>query len=179
MARILPPNGIHMAANVGPRLKALREFYGFSQRELAKRAGVPNSAISVIEQGSVSPSVLSLEKVLNGFPIAIQDFFSIDLERAGTEPQCGVVLSNGGFSFPVGNQLEAVEFQKGSSSQSPVVTIPQKDTLLLVVEGNLSLQALQGAYQLSAGESLQLPSGSPYRISSETDEVRWLLVYTH
>ena len=62
--------------NVGERLKQLREHNGMSQRELSRRAGVPNSAISVIESNKVSPSVDSLTRVLNGFPMTLIEFFS-------------------------------------------------------------------------------------------------------
>lgn len=65
---------------VGSRLKALREMYGLSQRELAKRTGVTNGMISLIEQNQVSPSVSSLKKVLEGFPLSLADFFSWDLK---------------------------------------------------------------------------------------------------
>ena len=52
--------------DVGARLKTIRKLKGLSQRELAKRAGVTNSTISMIEKNSVSPSVSSLKKVLAG-----------------------------------------------------------------------------------------------------------------
>jgi transcriptional regulator with XRE-family HTH domain len=53
-------------------------MYGLSQRELAKRAGVTNGLISLIEQNRVSPSVSSLKKVLDGIPMALADFFTLD-----------------------------------------------------------------------------------------------------
>src|SRR5260221_1182929 len=59
-------------------------MYGLSQRELAKRAGVTNGLISLIEQNRVSPSVSSLKKVLDGIPMALADFFTLDL---GAQPQ--------------------------------------------------------------------------------------------
>ena len=52
-----------MANDVSARLKAVRLMHGLSQRELAKRAGVTNGMISLIEQGRVGPSVASLKKV--------------------------------------------------------------------------------------------------------------------
>lgn len=64
------------AYTLGQRLKAIREANGLSQRELAKRAGVTNSSISMIEQGQVSPSVQSLEKVLAGIPMSLSHFFA-------------------------------------------------------------------------------------------------------
>lgn len=64
-----------MSLDVGARLKEVRKKRGLSQRELAKRAGVTNSTISLIEQNRVSPSVSSLKKVLDGLPMALQAFF--------------------------------------------------------------------------------------------------------
>ena len=73
-----------MSLDVGAHLKAVRQMYGLSQRELAKRAGVTNGLISLIEQNRVSPSVSSLKKVLDGIPMALADFFTLDL---GGKPQ--------------------------------------------------------------------------------------------
>jgi transcriptional regulator with XRE-family HTH domain len=73
-----------MSLDVGAHLKAVRQMYGLSQRELAKRAGVTNGLISLIEQNRVSPSVSSLKKVLDGVPMALADFFTLDL--AGKPP---------------------------------------------------------------------------------------------
>jgi transcriptional regulator with XRE-family HTH domain len=68
-----------MTLDVGAHLKSVRQMYGLSQRELAKRAGVTNGLISLIEQNRVSPSVRSLKKVLDGIPMALADFFTLDL----------------------------------------------------------------------------------------------------
>jgi transcriptional regulator with XRE-family HTH domain len=73
-----------MNIDVGTHLKAVRQMYGLSQRELAKRAGVTNGLISLIEQNRVSPSVSSLKKVLDGIPMALADFFTLEL---GGQPQ--------------------------------------------------------------------------------------------
>jgi transcriptional regulator with XRE-family HTH domain len=40
---------------------------------------VTNGLISLIEQNRVSPSVSSLKKVLDGIPMALADFFTLDL----------------------------------------------------------------------------------------------------
>ena len=67
-----------MAANVGRRLKAVRNANGLSQRELAKRAGVTNGLISMIEQNRSSPSVASLKRILDAVPMTFSEFFSIE-----------------------------------------------------------------------------------------------------
>jgi transcriptional regulator with XRE-family HTH domain len=66
------------AIDVGAHLRAIRQARGYSQRELAKRAGVTNGMISLIEQNRVSPSVSSLKKVLDGIPMSLADFFVAD-----------------------------------------------------------------------------------------------------
>ncbi len=68
--------------DIGERLQQIRKLNGWSQRELARRASVTNSAISQMEQGRVSPSVASLKKVLDGVPISLVDFFSLDLSAS-------------------------------------------------------------------------------------------------
>ena len=65
--------------DVGERLQSIRKLKGLSQRELAKRAGVTNSTISMIEKNSVSPSISSLRKVLGGIPMSMVEFFSEEI----------------------------------------------------------------------------------------------------
>jgi transcriptional regulator with XRE-family HTH domain len=68
--------------DVGARLRHVRELHGLSQRELARRAGVTNGLISLIEQNRVSPSVGSLKKVLDGIPLSMAEFFTLDVTHA-------------------------------------------------------------------------------------------------
>ena len=71
-----------LSIDVGAHLRAVRTLYGLSQRELAKRAGVTNGLISLIEQNRVSPSVSSLKKVLDGIPMSLAEFFTLDLSAS-------------------------------------------------------------------------------------------------
>ena len=64
--------------DLGSRLKTLREAHNLSQRELAKRAGVSNAIISMIEQNRSSPSVGMLKKLLDGFPLSLAEFFALE-----------------------------------------------------------------------------------------------------
>ena len=71
-----------MSIDVGARLRSVRTSFGLSQRELARRAGVTNGLISLIEQNRVSPSVSSLKRVLDGVPMSLAEFFTLDLSAA-------------------------------------------------------------------------------------------------
>ncbi len=70
--------------DIGRRLRGLRETQGLSQRELAKRAGVSNAIISLIEQNRTSPSVGLLKKILDGLPLSLSEFFA---DRPTARPQ--------------------------------------------------------------------------------------------
>ncbi len=70
-----------MDFDVGARLRYVRLRHGLSQRTLAKRAGVTNSSISLIESNAVNPSVGVLKRILDGIPIGLADFFALEPER--------------------------------------------------------------------------------------------------
>lgn len=63
--------------DIGARLRSVRERAGLSQRELAKKAGVTHSTVSLIEQEAHAPSLASLHRILSAIPIAMADFFAL------------------------------------------------------------------------------------------------------
>ena len=77
-------NGKEEELDLGIRLRAIRERAGLSQRALAKKTGVPNSTISLIESGSSNPSVGALRRILDGIPISLSEFFSYQTEMEKT-----------------------------------------------------------------------------------------------
>jgi transcriptional regulator with XRE-family HTH domain len=85
-----------MSIDVGARLRAIRQLYGLSQRELARRAGVTNGLISLVEMNRVSPSVSSLKKLLDGIPMSMAEFFTGDFnERAPIFYEAGELVEIG------------------------------------------------------------------------------------
>lgn len=54
------------------RLKSLRASRHLSQRELADKAGLPRSTISMLESGAREPNTAHLE--------ALADFFNVDID---------------------------------------------------------------------------------------------------
>jgi transcriptional regulator with XRE-family HTH domain len=67
-----------MSIDIGARLRYVRTLHKFSQRELAKRAGVTNSTISLIESNRMNPSVGALKRILDGLPIGLAEFFALE-----------------------------------------------------------------------------------------------------
>ena len=67
--------------DLGKRVKAVREHFGLSQRELARRAGIANASISLIESNRVNPSVGALKRILDCLPMGLAEFFVFEMER--------------------------------------------------------------------------------------------------
>ncbi len=72
------PDAGRAGIGLGARLRTLRASRGLSQRELARRSGVANGLISLIEQDRTSPSVSSLKKILDGIPMSLAEFFALE-----------------------------------------------------------------------------------------------------
>jgi transcriptional regulator with XRE-family HTH domain len=73
--------GFVVSIDLGERLRFVRAHHKVSQRELAKRAGVTNSTISLIESNQMNPSVGALKRILDGIPMGLAEFFAIEPDR--------------------------------------------------------------------------------------------------
>ena len=67
-----------MSFDLGSRLRYVRMLRNLSQRQLAKKAGVTNSTISLIESNASNPSVGALKRILDGIPIGLSEFFAME-----------------------------------------------------------------------------------------------------
>lgn len=59
---------------VGARVRAAREEAGITQMELSERSGLPQSHLSRIENGKLSPSRATLAKLADGLGRPLSDF---------------------------------------------------------------------------------------------------------
>ena len=58
------------------KIKALREKKGYSQAELARRAGIAQSTLSYIESGKKSPTAHTLNAVCNGLNVSMLELLT-------------------------------------------------------------------------------------------------------
>ncbi|WP_040260300.1 MULTISPECIES: cupin domain-containing protein [Pseudomonas] len=167
--------------DVGERLQAIRKLKGLSQRELAKRAGVTNSTISMIEKNSVSPSISSLRKVLSGIPMSMMEFFS---EELAPESSAQVVykaselidISDGEVTMKLvgrGHASRAIAFLSeiyppGADTGEEMLTHDGEETGILI-EGRLELVVGLETFVLEAGDSYYFESTRPHRFRNPYD----------
>ncbi len=172
--------GTQAAAKIGTRLKALRGLYGLSQRELANRAGITNGAISLIEQDRVSPSISSLKKVLDGFPMSLAEFFTFDLHHHNNEvfyPADQLKeIGGGGVSLRmVGHgrsrlklQILHERYQPRGDTGKTMLSHPGEEGGV-VVKGQIELTVAGQIRVLSEGDAYYFDSRLPHRFRNVTD----------
>jgi len=163
-----------MTDNVGARLRAVRKARGFSQRELAKRAGVTNSTISLIEQERVSPSISSLKKVLDGLPMTMAEFFTrgVDENRSKiffpkqNQPNMG----QGNIEYYLigagrpNRQIEIMREIYGSGSDTGREMIRHEgEEGGVVISGELELTVDDAVHLLHAGDGYYFDCRLPHR----------------
>lgn len=162
-----------MNIEVGKQLRAVRTAFGLSQRELAKRAGVTNGMVSLIEQGRVSPSVGSLQKILAAFPMTMAEFFTRDMESEADVVFRAADLPNMG-TGDIEYRLVAASRRDRKMSILWETYAPDSDTgedLLthsgeeggVVVEGELELTVAGKTWTLGPGDSYYFDSRLPHR----------------
>uniref|UniRef100_UPI0035710CE7 cupin domain-containing protein n=1 Tax=Leeia speluncae TaxID=2884804 RepID=UPI0035710CE7 len=167
---------------VSARLKFIREKFGLSQRELAKRAGVTNGTISLIEQNRVSPSVSSLKKVLEGIPMSLAEFFTFDLGEvkpspffdAEELPNLGndeVQLCLVGSGIKDRNMCIMREYYQAFSDTGKDMLQHEGQEGGVVVRGEIEITVGAETRVLKAGDAYYFDSNQPHRFRNLTSEI--------
>jgi transcriptional regulator with XRE-family HTH domain len=162
-----------MDIDVGERLRNVRVTFGLSQRALARRAGVTNGLISLIEQNRVSPSVSSLKKVLDGVPMTLAEFFTLDMAAAPKAVFGADELTE------IGNDQVSLRLVAAQRAGRQLTLLHERyapgaetgDEMLshrgeeggIVVKGRIELTLAGVTRVLSAGEAYYFSSHLPHR----------------
>jgi transcriptional regulator with XRE-family HTH domain len=155
-------------------VKRLRERAGLSLRAFADRLDFSPSFISQLENGQVSPSIASLEKIAAQLGITLKDFFAIPTDpdtpviRARERPsfrsswsqaQIGALTSMG-----KGHALEAliVTLEPGGESAKRPAPVTY-DQFAFVFIGVVELTLGDESLTLRRGDAVQIPAGKRHR----------------
>jgi transcriptional regulator with XRE-family HTH domain len=166
-------NSDEFAKTVGLRLRALRELRGYSQRELAKRAGVTNGFISQLESAKINTSLSALKRVLDGMPIGLSEFFANEPAQ-GDQVFFAVEempeIGKGRISYKqVGNNLFGHDLQMLYEVYEPgadtgrVMLSHQGEEAGIVLEGRLEVSVGEQRKVLGPGDAYMFKSTTPHR----------------
>lgn len=162
------------ALAVGARLRSVRELAGLSQRELAKRAGVTNATISLIEQESHAPSLASLHRILNAIPISMAEFFALPASKENVlfyDKDSLASVTRGAAQLGVlGSERRDKKLQMFFERYAPGASTGDEliahdgETAAVIVQGTVELEVDGKTRRIEAGGGFQLLGKHPYRL---------------
>jgi transcriptional regulator with XRE-family HTH domain len=159
--------------DIGNRLRYVRTARNLSQRELAKRTGVPNSTISLIESNATNPSVGALKRILDGIPIGLAEFFALEPSaprKAFYAAEELVEIGKGGISYRqvgesmFGRSLQMLKecYQPGADT-GKVALVHDGEEGGIVLSGRLEVTVDDERRILGPGDAYCFESRRPHR----------------
>jgi transcriptional regulator with XRE-family HTH domain len=162
-----------MIIDIGPRLRLVRARAKLSQRELAKRSGVTNSTISLIEAGRSNPSIGALKRILDGIPIGLAEFFALEPERparAFYRADELTEIGKGGISYRqvgetlIGRALQILhERYEPGADTGRVPLVHDGEEGAIVISGRLEVTVEGERRILGPGDAYYFASRRPHR----------------
>lgn len=166
--------------DIGGRLRQLREKAGLSQRALARRAGITNSTISLIETNSTNPSVGALKRILDAIPLGLADFFAFEPEvdrRPFFRADELVEIGKGAISYrQVGRSVRGRKLQMLWECYQPgadtgrVALSHEGEECGLVISGRIEVTVDGERRVLGPGDAYSFDSKRPHRFRCIGDE---------
>ena len=161
------------APNVGARVLEMRTQRGLSLRALAELCELSPNTISLIERGSTSPSVSTLQRLASAFGVHINAFFvdpsekaQLILTRAEERTRSGsasVMLESLGYGLD-GQACDpfVVTLKPGASSGRQLMA-HQGSELIFVFAGQLDIEISGVSSLLHPGDCLLFRGEQPHR----------------
>ncbi|UCD37886.1 MAG: helix-turn-helix transcriptional regulator [Fidelibacterota bacterium] len=175
------------APNVGHNIRDLRKQQGMSLRTLANHCGLSINAISRIERGENSPTVLSLHRLATALEVPINALFREEaIEKAifvkqneGLRHQMeGMVMESLGSGLSQ-QELEPflITIEPGSRLDENPVT-HHGEEFVYCVEGEIEYCVADRVHLMSAGDSLIFKASQPHYWNNPTqNRARVILVF--
>lgn len=174
--------------DVGTRLREIRRQYGFSQRQLADKAGVPHGQISMIETNKSSPSVASLRKILGGCGINMSEFFEPDvveqaqvfftpgdlrdltsqLYQGQNDIRAMLTLKQVGDAKAHGLQILHERYEAGADTGEDLIEHEASEGGI-IISGELEVTVGNEIRVLKAGDAYLFNSRQPHRFRNTSD----------
>ena len=157
---------------VGDHLRDVRTRRGLSVRALAARAGCSPSFISQVEHGQASPSISSLERLVQALGMTLGDFFRTNAPPAVVRSYERTALTHAWSRAQVealapagaGRALEPllITLEPGGQSDSQPYA-PGGDEFAFVCEGDVQLTLGEAIHRLTRGDAATFPADTPHR----------------
>jgi transcriptional regulator with XRE-family HTH domain len=182
-----------MSAAVNPRvigehIRRLRSDRGLSVRAFAARTGFSPSFISQLENGQVSPSLGSLQKIAETLGVTLGEFFA----AAETGEESLIVRPEDRRRLDstwTDTHLEALGAMARSRRLEPVLAVfgpggksgrhphaPSREEFAFVIKGQITLTLADEENTMVAGDAVTLPAQAPRLWENRSREVAEILI---
>ncbi len=178
------PEAIALAEeDIGKKINQMRLDKGYSQRKLAKMAGLTNTAISSIERNKVSPAVNTLKAILQVLDSDLTTFFSDEWKARKprvvvtpkdllelSDPNSKVSLKqvyNCSTTKNLGFLIET--YQPNSSTEEKITH--EGEEIGTVIEGKVIIRIEDSTYLLNEGDSYVIDTNHPHTFINPTDTI--------
>lgn len=166
--------------DVGARLRQIRRTKGLSQRDLAAKSGVTNAMISLIENNRSNPSVSMLKRILDGIPLSMSEFFTME-----HEPQRQVFFQSNELKEIGDTRISYLQVGAGTTGQKLQILReryrPGADTgkaMLrhdseeggIIIKGRLEVTVGKQKRVLGPGDAYYFDSRAPHRFRNVSDD---------
>lgn len=165
---------------IGPRLRSLRQRHQLSQRRLARKAGVSNATVSLIENDRSDPSMGLLKRILDAMGVSFSEFFAdvaASRERYFFRAEELSEISSGPIRFrQVGSDLSGSQLQILYESYAPGADTGQSmlsheaEEGGIIIKGRLEVTVGNQIETLSAGDAYRFNSRLPHRFRNTGSE---------
>ena len=166
-----------ITVQIGTRLRELRTLAGLSQRELARRGGVTNGTISLIEVNKLNPTVATLKRILDVIPISLTEFFGDKVssgEQLFFKSHELLELTEGKIAIrQVGKNLKGRSLQvchehyKPGADTGPRMFKHEGEEGGIVIQGKIEITVGDQTAVLSAGDAYHFRSNRPHRMRNK------------
>ena len=168
--------------NVGARIRAYREEQGLSLRKLAERCQLSINAISQIERGGNSPTVVTLHRLATALNVDITNFFQPETRQmvvfvphasALTTQMKGIRVESLGLGL-TNQQMEPIRMTLAPGVGNPAELVTHSgEEFLHCLEGECECRVGAQVFMLQSGDSLLFRAEQPhtYRNLSSTPAI--------
>jgi transcriptional regulator with XRE-family HTH domain len=173
---------------IGEHIRRLRTERGLSARAFAAQTGFSPSFISQLENGQVSPSLGSMQKIAEALSVTLGEFFA----AAETGDEALIVHPDERRRLDstwTDAHLEALGAMAGSRRLEPVLAIfgpggmsgkhphaPSREEFAFVVKGEVTLTLADEENVLRAGDAVTLPPQAPRLWENRSKAVAEVLI---
>ena len=164
--------------DIGAKIKRMRLANGLTLEELANRSELTKGFLSQLERDLTSPSVATLEDILEALGTNLKDFFSEDEEEqivfgkndffvnAQDDYKISYIIPNA-----QKNEMEPILIELKKGKESMALDPHEGEEFGYVLQGKITLVYEDDCFEMKKGETFYLKGNLTHYLKNDSDTV--------